>query len=152
MAAQPSPRAWTPVTTGAHINIVNDGVGKSLLYRAVRETKQITANLMNELYPGWGWGQNRRFYSKYNGRKVVRNPEDVTIDQVLEIFFTHESFTTPLWKLIKGRTGPSLKHEVVEADLIPFLEVLCCLMFYKCTIAEFYSDEDGTFNVISLCI
>ena len=29
-----------------------DGVDKSLLHRAVRESRQIAENLMNELYPG----------------------------------------------------------------------------------------------------
>jgi hypothetical protein len=71
---------------------------------------------------------------------------DVTIEQVLEIFFTHDSFTTPLWKMIKGRTNLDVKNEVVETDLIPFLKVFCCLTFYKCTISEFYSDAEGMFK------
>jgi hypothetical protein len=48
--------------------------------------------------------------------------------------------------MIKGRTGNSQKHEVVEGDLIPFLKVFCCLMFYKCTIADFFSDEDNMYK------
>jgi hypothetical protein len=38
----------------------------------------------------------------------VRRPGDVTIEQVLSIFFTDESFTTPLWNMIRGH-GPNAK-------------------------------------------
>jgi hypothetical protein len=136
------PARWTPVVAPPHINFTHDGVDMSLLYRAVRETKQISENLMRQLYPGWDWAKKTRHYSAHDDRAVTRKPEDVTIEQVLEIFFTHDSFTTPFWNMIKGRTGNSQKHEVVEGDLIPFLKVFCCLMFYKCTIAEFFSDEN----------
>jgi len=125
---------------------VYDGVDKSLLYRAVRETRQITENLMRELYPGWDWEKKTRHHSAHDEKNIIRKPEDVTLEQVLEIFFTHESFTTPLWKMIKGRANLGAKNEVVEADLIPFLMVFCCLMFYKCTISEFYSDAEGMFK------
>ena len=67
----------------------------------------------------------------------------MTIEQILSIFFTDESFTTPLWNIVRGRTG---KVEVVEEDIIPFLKVFSCLMFYKCTIREFFHDPDGMYK------
>ena len=140
---QARPKKWKPADAPPAINSVFDGVEKSQLHRAVRETKQITENLMRELCPGWDWEKRTRHHSARDGKHVIRKPEDVTIEQVLEIFFTHDSFTTPLWKMIKGRTNLAAKDEVVEADLIPFLKVFCCLMFYKCTISEFYSDVEG---------
>ena len=122
-----------------------DGTDKTLLYRAVRETKQITENLMNDLYPGWRWDKQTKHWSDLDQRRCVRRPEDVTTEEALTIFFTHESFTTPLWNVIRGRTG---SVEVVEQDLIiPFLKVLfCCLMFYKCTTHEFFHDPAGMYK------
>ena len=77
----------------------------------------------------------------------MRKPEDVTIEQVLSIFFTDESFTTPLWNMIRGRTG---SVEVTEPGSIPFLKVFCCLMFYKCTIHEFFHDPEGMYKTYSM--
>ena len=141
--APPSAKKWTPSPAPKHISFVYDGIDKSLLYRAVRETKQITENLMNDLYPGWRWDKQTKHWSEKDQRRCVRRPEDVTIEEVLAIFFAHESFTAPLWNMIRGRTG---SVEVVELDLIPFLKVFCCLMFYKCTIHEFFHDAEGMYK------
>jgi hypothetical protein len=55
---------------------VYDGVDKSLLYRAVRETRQITENLMRELCPGWDWEKRTRHHSARDGKNVIRKPEE----------------------------------------------------------------------------
>ena len=93
---------------------------------------------------GWRWDEaTSKHYSEHDQRRCVRTPEDVTIEQVLCIFFTDESFTTPLWNIIRGRTG---SVDVTEPGIIPFLKVFCCLMFYKCTIHEFFHDPDGMYK------
>ena len=160
------------------VEFMYDGVDKSLLYRAVRESRDIAENLMSELYPGpslplppspalvylyypvdlvlcvhiqplslpvsgWSWNKQTKHWSEHDQRKCVRKPEDVTIEQVLSIFFTDESFTTPLWNMIRGRTA---SVQVEEQDIIAFLKVFCCLMFYKCTIREFFHDPDDMYK------
>jgi hypothetical protein len=45
---QARPKKWTPADAPPAINFVFDGVDKSLLHRAVRETRQIAENLMRE--------------------------------------------------------------------------------------------------------
>ena len=43
----------------------------------------------------------------------------------------------PLWDVVRGRTG---NVPVEMGDLIPFMKVMSCLMFYKCSIKNFYED------------
>jgi len=160
---------WTPSPIPNKVEFGYDILDKALLFRATREQRTITANLMNELYPGWKWGKSTKLYSQRDNSKKVRRPEDVTIEEVLRVFFQHDSFTTPLWKMIEGRTSDV---EVREEDLVMFLKVhptplyppprttfnpypaslflpskvFCCLMFYKCTIREYFNDPDHMYK------
>ena len=111
---------WMASDTPGEIHVMLDGVDKSLLYRTIRECRQVVENLMNVLYPGWAWGKTTKFFSKHDNQKKVRLPEDVTTEQCLSIFFTHDHFTTPFWKMVSGRTG---NVQVLEADIAPFLKV-----------------------------
>jgi hypothetical protein len=66
------PARWTPVIAPPHINFTCDGVDKSLLHRAVRETKQISENHMRQLHPEWDWAKKTRHYSAHDDRAVTR--------------------------------------------------------------------------------
>jgi hypothetical protein len=62
------------------------GVDKSMLHRAVRESKAIVARILDKIYPGWQWCSTRRYYSFVDGATRVPHPEDVTISEILHIF------------------------------------------------------------------
>ena len=112
---------WEDVDAPPMVRFGYDALDKALLYRAVRENRTVVQNLMNRLYPGWRWGLNRRFESGHDGRRIQRRPEDVTPQQVLSIFFKHDSFSTPLARLVEGRTGGV---PVTSRDVYIFLKVL----------------------------
>jgi hypothetical protein len=60
---------WTASDTPGEIHVMLDGVDKSLLYRTIRECRQVIENLMNVLYlpvsgleAGLGLGQDNRVF------------------------------------------------------------------------------------------
>ena len=111
---------WTASEPPIKINFLLDGVDKSLLYRTIRETRAIVENLMRALYPGWHWGTKIRYFSRHDNQKKIRLPEETTVEQCLSLFFTHDNFVTPFWRMVSGRTGVV---QVCESDLGPFLKV-----------------------------
>ena len=111
---------WDDVAVPEEINFLYDGVDKSMLHQAVRESKAIVGRIMDKIYPGWQWGSTRRHFSFIDGATRVRHPEDVTISEILQIFLGPDTFTTPLWKMINGKTSGV---DVDITDLVPFMKV-----------------------------
>jgi hypothetical protein len=75
---------------------------------------------MRVLYRGWNWGKATKYKSAHDGHTKVRVPEDVTLSQVLNIFFTHASFTVPLRRIIDEGLGDGA---VSDHDILMFLKV-----------------------------
>ena len=111
---------WDDVAVPEEINFLYDGVDKSMLHLAVRESKAIVGRIMDKIYPGWQWGSTRRHFSFIDGAARVRHPEDVTISEILQIFLGPDTFTSPLWKMINGKTSGV---DVDITDLVPFMKV-----------------------------
>ena len=79
---------------------------------------------MCTLYPGWRWGSTKRYLNKRDKSKRVRDPADVTVADALEMFMTPDSFTAPLWEIVRGRAPDSLN--ISRSDLVPFMKVATC--------------------------
>ena len=120
MASRDASAKWEESPCPTKVLFGFDILDKALLYRATREGRTITQNLMRVLYPKWKWGKYTKHRCSTDNLNIVRRPEDVTIDQVLSIFFTHDSLTKPLRRIIENGMG---EESVEDHDIVMFLKV-----------------------------
>jgi hypothetical protein len=132
MASRDASAKWVESPCPTKVLFGFDILDKALLYRATREGRTITQNLMRVLYPNWKWGKDTKHRWSTDGLNMRRRPEDVTIEQVLSIFFTHDSLTKPLRRIIENGMG---EESVEDHEIVMFLKV--CVI-YKCMYIYIY--------------